>query len=152
MKKELSLPANQKDQILKEESLSSSSLCKNEYYRFFWDLSKNQVPVYQNHPKNTPFLICRIFLNTKSCIIIAFFVLSIAIIHGTYSTIINEKSDAPFFVLKKKIYTPLKNYPFITSFFWKAWRNAKSYKCIFQPHSLLTFFAKKRNTQFLKKM
>ena len=47
------------------------------------------------------------------------------------------------FLYRKKIYAPLKNYPFITSFFWKAWRNAKSYKCIFQPHSLLTFFAKK---------
>ena len=58
---------------------------------------------------------------------------------------------AIFFCIEKKSELPLKNYPFIRSFFWKAWRNAKSYKCIFQPHSLLTFFAKKMKYPIFEK-
>ena len=44
--------------------------------------------------------------------------------------------------LKKKIISVSQAF-----FSWKAWQNAKSYKCIFQPHSLLTicpFFLEKK--------
>ena len=55
-----------------------------------------------------------------------------------------RKKWRTIFCIEKKNIRPFEKLSLYHKLFWKAWRNTKSYKCIFQPHSLLTFFAKKK--------